>query len=326
MPQNELADSCMNRTVSRRELLRLAGVASVMPWLPRLSLAEAAAAAVTEIAQGIYVHTARHAVVSATNSGDIANSTFIVGREAVAVIDTGSTFRIGKSLKSAVQAVTPLPVRYVINTHMHPDHVFGNAAFEEDAPTFIAHHKMARGLAARAETFLRRYEEQIGAEAFAGTKVLYPTQAVTDRTTIDLGSRTLELVARATAHTDNDLTVRDGATETLLLGDLLFSGHVPTLDGSILGWLKLIGELKAESAARVVPGHGPASMTWPDAIVPVERYLSVIVKDVRALIKDGKTLSEATEIAGRSERDAWQIFDEHHVRNVTAAFAELEWE
>lgn len=326
MREDETPAGFANRYLSRRRLLRLAGAASALPWLPHHSPAEAAAVGVTEIAEGIYVHTGRHATVSAANAGDIANCTFVVGREAVAVIDTGSTFKFGMSLKAAIRAVTPLPVRFVINTHMHPDHVFGNAAFEPDAPIFIAHHKMARGLAARAETFLRRYEEQIGTEAFAGTKIVYPSTTVTDRSSIDLGGRTLELVARSTAHTDNDLTIRDGATDTLLLGDLLFSGHVPTLDGSILGWLKVIEDLKAGPAARVVPGHGPPSMPWPDAIAPVERYLNVIVRDVRALIKDGKTLSEATEVAGTSERDAWQIFDEHHVRNVTAAFAELEWE
>jgi len=134
------------------------------------------------------------------------------------------------------------------------------------------------------------------------------------------------LETQATAHTDNDLTVTDTATDTLFLGDLLFSAHVPTLDGSIRGWLALIDELGRREVARVVPGHGPHAMALPEALQPEQRYLAAITADVRQLIKDGKTLEEAIRTAGFSERDAWKLFDQYHVRNVTAAFAELEWE
>jgi hypothetical protein len=67
-------------------------------------------------------------------------------------------------------------------------------------------------------------------------------------------------------------------------------------------------------------------MQLPEGLVPEQRYLSAIATDVRKLIKDGKTLEEAIKIAGFSERDAWRLFDQYHVRNVSAAFAELEWE
>ena len=134
------------------------------------------------------------------------------------------------------------------------------------------------------------------------------------------------LETQRTAHTDNDLTITDTATDTLFLGDLLFSVHVPTLDGSIKGWLALLDELAKKKAARVVPGHGPHMMQLPEALTPEQRYLAAIAADVRKLIKDGKTLEDAIKTAGFSERDAWKLFDHYHVRNVTAAFAELEWE
>jgi hypothetical protein len=67
-------------------------------------------------------------------------------------------------------------------------------------------------------------------------------------------------------------------------------------------------------------------MAWPEALEPEQHYLATIAADVRRLIVEGKTLSEATKIAGFSEKDAWKLFDQYHVRNVTAAFAELEWE
>ena len=78
--------------------------------------------------------------------------------------------------------------------------------------------------------------------------------------------------------------------------------------------------------ARVVPGHGPASMQLPAALAPEKRYLSEVADDVRAMIKEGRTMSEAMKTAGLSEKDAWLLFKEYHARNVSAAFAELEWE
>ncbi|PPD00137.1 MAG: MBL fold metallo-hydrolase [Hyphomicrobium sp.] len=318
--------------VSRRSLLRgsatLGAAASIAGRFSSSTPAVAAAngAETTEIAPGIFVHRGQHALIDAENLGDIANTSFVIGKDAVAVIDTGGSARVGQVLRRAIQAITDRPIRYVINTHMHPDHVLGNAAFEADKAEFIAHHKMARGLSARAERFLSRTQEQIGDDAFEGTKIILPTRVVDTSLTIDLGGRALNLVARSTAHTDNDLTIFDTQTETLFLGDLLFSEHVPTLDGSIVGWLKLIPILRSEAAQRVVPGHGPVAMAWPDALAPLEFYWSLIARDVRTAIQDGMTLSEATATVGQSERSKWQVFDEHHVRNVTAAFAELEWE
>jgi quinoprotein relay system zinc metallohydrolase 2 len=204
--------------------------------------------------------------------------------------------------------------------------VFGNAAFKEDNPQFIGHHKLARGLAARADQYLATSKDMLGTDAFEGSEIIPPTVSVSDKLTLNLGGRSLVCEAQTVAHTDNDLIVTDTATDTLFLGDLLFSGHVPTLDGSLRGWLSLIEQLEGRNAARVVPGHGPHAMHLPAAVSAEKEYWSVVAADVRQLIKDGKSLSAATKTAGTSERDKWRLFEQYHVRNVTAAFAELEWE
>ena len=259
-----------------------------------------------------------------TAEGD-PNTAIVVGDDSCLVFDAQATPAMANKVIERVRAVTDKPIRYVINTHMHPDHVFGNAVFKEDAPAFVANHKLARGLGSRAERYLATSKRMLGEEAFQGIEVVLPTVAVDDKMSLDLGGRTLLLETQRTAHTDNDLIVTDSATNTLFLGDLLFSVHVPTLDGSILGWLAVIDALKQRNAARVVPGHGPHAMELPEAFEPEQRYLATIVSDVRKLIKEGKTLEDATKTAGFEEKDAWKLFDHYHVRNVTAAFAELEW-
>lgn len=281
---------------------------------------------VTEVAPGVFVHQGQYGLFTPRNSGDVSNCGFVVGSQAVAVVDTCGSFKLGQTLLDAVRARTDKPVRYVINTHMHPDHVFGNAAFEPEKPHFVGHKKLARALSARADRYLAANKDLLGADAFEGTRIVIPDIPVEDRLEIDLGERKLILLARPTAHTDNDLTVLDVQTGTAFLGDLLFSVHVPALDGSIRGWLTLLDKLAAEKVARVVPGHGPPSMPWPEALQPVQRYLVTVAGEVRSAIKAGRTLAATSKTAGESERNSWQLFDEFNARNVSAAFAELEWE
>jgi quinoprotein relay system zinc metallohydrolase 2 len=312
--------------LSRRTLLAGAVAGTVLPAGPEFGRAEDAQFVVREIAPGVYVHEGRHELFSPGNAGDIANAGFVVGNEGVAVVDTGGSAIVGNALRAAIRKITDRPIRYVINTHMHPDHIFGNAAFVADTPAFAGHYKLERALAARAERYLGINRELLGEEAFAGTRLISPTISVRDTLALDLGGRSLVIEAQPTAHTDNDLIVRDVASDTVFLGDLLFSEHVPTLDGSIKGWLALIDRLAGIPARRVVPGHGPAAMDWPEAARSLRRYLEQVAGDVRAMIKSGRTMAEAVASAGLSEKGAWRLFEDYHGRNVSAAFAELEWD
>jgi quinoprotein relay system zinc metallohydrolase 2 len=317
---------CSPRMISRKNFLRAALAFAAAPLLRYASVSAKTAPELTEIAPGIFVHHGRYELQSPENRGDTANAGFVVGDEAVAVIDTLGSAVMGGGLRKVIRSVTQKPIRYVINTHMHPDHTFGNAAFTEDAPTFVAHYKLRRGLASRAERYLAINKEMLGDAAFQGSEIVLPSVSVEEPLTLDLGGRLLILEAQATAHTDNDLIITDSKTDTLFLGDLLFSVHVPTLDGSITGWLTLLDQLGKRKAPRVVPGHGPASMQLPEALEPEQHYLATIAADVKRMISEGKTLEDAIKVAGFSERDAWKLFDHYHMRNVTAAFAELEWQ
>src|SRR5690606_3908927 len=99
----------------------------------------------------------------------------------------------------------------------------------------------------------------------------------------------------------------------------LFVDHVPALDGSILGWLEVIARLRLLAADRAVPGHGPASVNWPDSLVPQEQYLKAIVDDVRQMIDEGQTLTQAMNSAAQGEKAGWEMFDDYHARNVASA-------
>jgi quinoprotein relay system zinc metallohydrolase 2 len=210
---------------------------------------------------------------------------------------------------------------------MHPDHTLGDIAFKAEGTQFVAHARFREALQARAPSYIDAAKRQMGA-AFDETigDIVLPDIEVKDRTKLDLGGRSIELEAEPKAHTDNDLTIFDETTGTWFTGDLLFMGHVPAIDGSIDGWLKVMKRMASRGVARVVPGHGPASASWPDALAPQQRYLDKLRADVKALIDQGADLREASEKAGISERDGWALFDEFNARNAIEAYKELEWQ
>lgn len=304
--------------MNRRALL-LASAAALLP--PRL---HAENAAFQQVAPGVYVRQGVNEEASAANQDGIANIGFIVGDASVAVIDPGGSKSDGEALRASVRAVTDKPVTHVVFTHFHPDHVFGAVAFQDDNPSVVANARILPMLVSRGEFYRNRLADTFGLEAAGDYDK--PNVLVTDTARIDLGHRVLQLQTYKPAHTDNDLTVLDENTATLWTGDLLFVDRVPALDGSILGWLSAISALKAVPAERAVPGHGPASVPWPASLDPEERYLSAIVRDVRALLAHGGTIEQAVATVGQSERGRWALFDDYNGRNVTAAFKELEWE
>jgi quinoprotein relay system zinc metallohydrolase 2 len=309
-------------TISRR---------SVLYTLAGLGFAAAPAAAdntftLEEFAPGVFIHVPRPALVSKANQGDIANLGIVIGGEAIAVIDTGGSPAIGRKFLAAVQAVSAKPIRYVINTHVHPDHIFGNVAFEGLGAVFAGHKNLPRAIAGTQQHYLASYQEQMGPELMADMQFVVPTLLVEEETTIDLGNRQLTLKAWPAAHTDSDLTVYDEASRTIFTGDLLFRQHIPVLDGSLKGWIEVMDGLGRIPAERVVPGHGRAGEPWPDALRPQRAYFERLEADLRNDIEKGQSLGEAIKTAGASERGNWELFDDYNPRNASQAFKELEWE
>jgi quinoprotein relay system zinc metallohydrolase 2 len=292
--------------------------------LPLAPARAASSITLREIATGIHVRRGVDEEATPANADAIANAGFIVGAESVLVFDPGGSLADGAALRAAIHALTPLPIRHVVMSHAHPDHIFGAGAFLEDKPAFVGHARLGAALATRGDYYRERLEAVLGAGA-AGPVVM-PTLEVTGSLELDLGGRTVRLTAHPIAHTDSDLTLLDAASGTLFCGDLLFVGRVPALDGSVLGWLQVLEDLKAAGATRAVPGHGPERVDWPAGAADLERYLRTLVLETRVAVRDNIGIETAVERVGAGERGRWTLFDDYHGRNVTQVYKELEWE
>jgi quinoprotein relay system zinc metallohydrolase 2 len=278
-----------------------------------------------KVADGLYVHQGVHEDLSDGYHGDICNISFVIGSKGVAVIDTGGSFKTGQALREAIRKITPLPILYVINTHVHPDHIFGNAAFLDDQPIFVGHAKLAAAMTLHQDAYMRMNQTWMG-EDFAGSEIVKPTLAVQDSLTLDIGDRKLILTAYPKAHTNTDITVLDSKTATLFTGDLLFIERTPSVDGDIKGWLSVIDQLQLLKLNQVVPGHGTPTKDWQAALGKEQHYLQTLLTDIRTSIKKGEVMEKTMDTAAASEKNNWVLFGIVNRRNVNNLYPLLEWE
>lgn len=279
-----------------------------------------------QVANGVYVHRGVHEDLDDGYHGDISNIGFIIGSKGVAVIDSGGSLKTGQRLRAALREITALPILYVINTHIHPDHIFGNAAFLADQPQFIGHEKLANAMELRKPAYLKQ-GQQLLHDDFVGSDIIKPTVSVAQSLVLDLGQRKLLLQAYPNAHTNTDLTVFDETSSTLWTGDLLFIERTPSLDGDIKGWLKALDQLQQlKNIKQAVPGHGPVTHDFSSALNHEARYLNLLLEDIRAAIKQGKTMEQTMDSAAQAESGNWQLFNAVNRRNINLLYPALEWE
>ncbi len=282
---------------------------------------------------GLYYFQGNIGEFSRENRGLISNFSFIEGEDCIAVIDTGGSLNAGKSFISAIRKISNKPVCYVINTHAHPDHTGGNTAFAQlsPPPEFIAHKNFTPAYANRFNTYNKRLLELMGEK-----NALQPysaTKEVEDFLQLDLGERKLTLTAWKTAHTNHDLTVFDHTSRTLIAGDLLFVKHIPVIDGSLNGWIKVTQQLinffekstDKHYVESIIPGHGPVQ----NDVRGLENQLTYLVAlktAVKGALRDNISLQSAMKTIDFASAKIWVNSANYFNRNISAAYAELEWE
>ncbi len=225
------------------------------------------------------------------NGGRIANLGFISTDVGTVVIDTGTSLEHGKALRALVEESVRSPIVRVFNTHQHPDHVLGNAAFA-DVPieALSATHDALRD---NGNALLDGVYRMLG-PWMRGTELHLPTAEASART-LELGDHTLEILTFS-GHTDGDLVVYDRTTGVLFCGDLCFHQRAPTTpDADIDRWLRALETLDGLGAKQIVPGHGPLILEGETALALSADYLHWLDKLVREAVYEGRLMPELME-------------------------------
>lgn len=218
-----------------------------------------ARAELTRIADNVYSY------VGATDASPAnsfaANAGIVIGRDGILVVDTLISAKEAQRFLADIRKISDKPIRYVVNTHTHLDHAFGNGVFAKQGAIIISHEADRRLLEKVGETTLKNIGNYgLKPEDMAGTEIVYPSLTFSERMTLDLGGETVELIRVAPSHTDGSLIVCLPARKLLFSGDILFTDFHPYLaDGDIPGWTRTLDALLAMDVERIIPGHGPLS-------------------------------------------------------------------
>lgn len=280
-----------------------------------------------EIQPGIYVHQGEHLDVDHGYHGDICNIGFIIGDQSVAVIDTGGSLKIGRQLLKAIREKTSLPISYVINTHVHLDHIYGNAAFINENPIFVGHSELPKAMLLRKEFYETTNQNFLNIPPEESIQI--PPSlliSINKPQEIDLGNRKLRLEAFPSAHTNNDLIVVDMNTKTAWLADLMFTERTPSMDGDIHGWINALEKIEKSNYEVIIPGHGTPPTNNNKAIRKIKSYLELLRNEIRQAIDDGMDLQDALDTIARSEKNKWELFDVQNARNINMVYPIMEWE
>lgn len=258
------------------------------------------------------------------------NVGLVVGSEGALVVDTRASTRQAEELLAEIRELTDVPVRWVVNTHAHFDHTFGNGVFADAAS--YAQENAAAALAERGPALQQRYRDtpgqdpeypEISAEVIAevaATKLVAIDNTFSVAKVIDLGDRRVELLHLGNGHTDGDAVVVVPDVEVFFAGDLIEESAPPSYgeDSYPLEWPdtvdRLIGLLSA--TAKVVPGHG--AVVDADFVRDQNDDLGTVANTISGLHHNGTSLEDAL-----AHTDDWPWPQAHVEQAVRRGYAAL---
>ena len=240
----------------------------------------------TKIADNVYAYADIKGSSPANSFG--ANAGIIIGKDGIVVIDTLVSAKEAKRFIEDIKKVSIKPIKYVVNTHYHLDHTFGNAEFAKLGAIIISHVNDDQNLRKNGETALKNAKGYGLSESdMEGTAIAYPALIFNDRMGLDMGDQKIELIYTGNSHTNGSIIVYLPDKKILFAGDILFTGYHPFIaEGDIKSWGKVLDYIGKMDVAAIIPGHGPVSNKKD--IVEMKSYLTTFDKNAKKLSAKSK--------------------------------------
>jgi uncharacterized sulfatase len=272
-----------------------------------------------QLSENSYYFYGKEEYFSKENGGDIANASFIITKNSVILIDTGSSKLYGEQLKEQIKKITNKPVKYILNTHHHPDHFLGNIAFSNS--DIYASEYTKNEIENNGDLYILNLVNLVH-DAMYGTKIKAPNEILTTKT-LDFDGYKLK-VLYLDGHTASDIAVYDENTKILYASDLVFNKRTPTTPhANMQNWIKSLNELEKIDYSILVPGHGVASNTK----APIKEtilYLEYLQNVLSNSAKQGLDIFEILSKPIPTEFKDFTMFKEEFERTVINLYPSYE--
>ena len=256
---------------------------------------------------------------SKENGGDIANASFIITKDSVILIDTGSSKLYGEQLKKQIEFITKKPIKYILNTHHHPDHFLGNIAFSSS--DIYATEYTKNEIETNGDLYIVNLVNIIH-EAMDKTKIKAPNTILTSKE-LDFDGYKLKLLY-FDGHTSSDIAIYDENTKILYASDLVFYKRTPsTPHANIENWIKSLKELEKIDYSILVPGHGISSSS-KEPILENIAYLEFLDNTLKTAAIKGLDIFEILDKPIPKEFESFTMFKEEFERSVINLYPSYE--
>jgi glyoxylase-like metal-dependent hydrolase (beta-lactamase superfamily II) len=266
--------------------------------------------------------------IATDNEGFISNAGFVVTSDGVVVFDALGTPSLAAKLVQNIKKVTNQPIKKVIVSHFHADHIYGLQVFEELGAEIIAPYGAQKYISSEAAKE-RLEERQFSLEPWVNedTHLVLPDTTVSKSTEFTLGGLTFTLNFMGKAHSDGDLTMLVEPDKVLFSGDIIFQGRIPFVGSAdSKKWLETLTKLETGGLAALVPGHGPASTDPKNTISLTRRYLAHLRKVMGTGIEELEPFDEVYSEADWSEFENLPAFNEGNRINAYQVYLSMEAE
>lgn len=279
----------------------------------------------TRVTEHLYAWIGPHGGPNPQNKGFRMNLGFVVGKDAVAVIETGYHEPMAREMLAYIAKITKAPVKYVINTNSQPDRFLGNETFRRQGATIITSALEAKRMADRAGMLGPMNETLLGLKP-GSIEIPKPADRILKGNfEIDLGDLKIKLHQFGAAHTPSPLVVHVPKDKVVYGGDILYSGRLPAVidGGNVQSWITVFDKLRGFGNVIFVPGHGkPAKLSAFE--FSTRDYLSLLYKHMKKAVEQGLDQQEAIKTLDQSGFAKLANFEELAARNATFAYVEAE--
>jgi len=265
---------------------------------------------------------------SAANKGFMSNAGFVVTADQVVVLDSLGTPALGEAMIAAIRKITPLPIKLVVATHYHADHIYGLQAFKALGAEIWAHKNSALYLASDvARKRLAQRRDELFPWVNEDTHLVPPDRVLDAGESFSRGGIDFRLIDAHGSHAPDDmmlLVVNDGV---LFSGDLFFDGRVPFVgDANTRHWLKALDSMLDSHPKVVVPGHGHASKTPQNGMTLTRDYLIDLRQKMGAAVNDLTDFETAYDAADWSRWEKLPAFKAANRLNAYNVYIQMEQE